>query len=343
MSEMEEMELEAAEARFLAEDFGMTDAPAEDRELEVIETEILWYKQQAGTAILEIGARLIEAKRQLGHGEWIAWLRDKVDFSERSAQNFMRLAKEYRNPQTVADLGASKALVLLTLPESEREGFLSESHTVNGAEKSVSEMSKRELEQAIRERDEARLAAETAQAERRAAETARTKMEADMLLAKRRVDDLDRQARAAERQAEQLRSELEELKKRPVEIAVQVDETALASARAEGEKAGTEARERELEEAQKRLAEAEAQAQELRQELEKARTSSALKEDPDAVEFNVYFKAAQNSINSAHENINRMSGVLLRVQNVGKEELAEKLKNATRAMMKAIREVSEPC
>lgn len=320
MSELSELEL--------------AEALLEERELEVIETEILWYKQQAGTAILEIGARLIEAKRQLGHGEWIAWLRDKVDFSERSAQNFMRLAKEYRNPQTVADLGACKALALLALPESEREGFLSESHTVNGAEKTVSEMSKRELEQAIRERDEARLAAETAQAERRAAETARTKMEADMLLAKRRVDDLDRQARAAERQAEQLRSELEELKKRPVDVAVQVDEGAVARARAEGEKAGAEAREKELEEAQKRLAEAEDQAKALREELEKARTSSDLKADPDAVEFDAYFRAAQ-------EEINRMAGVYIRVQRAGKTELARGMENAIRAMGGAVGKVVE--
>jgi len=330
MSELEEMEL--------------AEAMLEERDLDVIETEILWYKQQAGTAILEIGARLIEAKRQLGHGEWIAWLRDKVDFSDRSAQNFMRLAKEYRNPQTVADLGASKALALLDLPESERDGFLSESHTVNWAEKTVSEMSKRELEQAIRERDKARLAAEAAQAERQAAETARAKMEADMLLAKHRLDDLDRQAQAAEARADHLRSELEELKSRPVEVAVQVDESAVARARAEGEKAGSEAREKELAEIRERLTAAEhakrsadAQVREAREQLEALRADlkesgkSSAASDPDVVEFGAY-------LNGMQDQGNRALGPLTRMVSAGKTEQARKLGNAMQAMAEKVAE-----
>lgn len=302
MSELEEMEL--------------AEAMLEERDLDVIETEILWYKQQAGTAILEIGARLIEAKRQLGHGEWIAWLRDKVDFSERSAQNFMRLAKEYRNPQTVADLGASKALALLALPESERDGFLSESHTVNGAEKTVSEMSKRELEQAIRERDKARLAAEAAQAERQAAEA----------------------------RADQLRSELEKLKSRPVEVAVQVDESAVARARAEGEKAGSEAREKELAEIRERLTAAEhakrsadAQVREAREQLEALRADlkesekSSAASDPDVVEFGAY-------LNGMQDQGNRALGPLTRMVSAGKTEQARKLGNAMQAMAEKVAE-----
>ena len=80
------------------------------------------------------------------------------------------MAREYENPSLVTDLGASKALQLLALPASEREGFLAEKHDVNGQEKTVTEMSKRELAQAIRDRDEARKAAETARADAAAAE-----------------------------------------------------------------------------------------------------------------------------------------------------------------------------
>lgn len=103
---------------------------------------------------MEIGKRLNEAKSQLQHGEWTEWLKEKVEFSEASAQRFMRLAKEYSNPSPVTDLGASKALLLLAIPEVDREEFLNEKHIVNGEEKSVSEMSKRELEKVIKERDE---------------------------------------------------------------------------------------------------------------------------------------------------------------------------------------------
>lgn len=126
-----------------------------ERPIEVITEEINFYKATAGAAILEIGKRLNEAKSLLNHGEWGEWLAEKVDFSEATAQRFMRLAKEYSNPSPVTDLGVSKALVLLALPDFERDEFVSEKHTVNGEEKTVAEMSKRELEQAVKEKNEA--------------------------------------------------------------------------------------------------------------------------------------------------------------------------------------------
>lgn len=97
------------------------------RPIEVITQEINFYKLQAGNAIIEIGKRLHEAKLTLPHGAWGAWLQNEVEFSERTAQNFMRIAKEYRNP--AADCGPwgtvrPKALLLLSLPAEEREEFV---------------------------------------------------------------------------------------------------------------------------------------------------------------------------------------------------------------------------
>lgn len=96
---------------------------AEDRTIEVITGEILDAKRAGGEAILTIGRCLIEAKDMLSHGEWRSWLEEQVEFSERSAQRFMRLAREWSNPTTLSDLGASKALALLALPLEEREQF----------------------------------------------------------------------------------------------------------------------------------------------------------------------------------------------------------------------------
>ena len=132
------------------------------RDIGTITTEILRLKQDAGNAILSIGQRLIEAKAMLPHGEWLPWLTEQVEFSERTARNFMRLAREWTNRQALADLGAAKALTLLALPPEERERFMEENHVVDGEEKSVIDMTSRELEKAVKERDEALHAAEAA-------------------------------------------------------------------------------------------------------------------------------------------------------------------------------------
>ena len=124
------------------------------RPLEIITEEINFFKARAGESIYEIGARLNEAKAQLQHGEWLEFLSEKVNFSEASANRFMRIAREYKNPSTVTDLGPSKALLLLALTEEEREEFITEKHEVNGEEKTVADMSKRELEKVLKELEE---------------------------------------------------------------------------------------------------------------------------------------------------------------------------------------------
>ena len=53
---------------------------------------------------IEVGEYLIEAKEQVGHGDWLAWLTDNVAFSDRSAQAYMQCArhKDEINTKTAA-------------------------------------------------------------------------------------------------------------------------------------------------------------------------------------------------------------------------------------------------
>lgn len=195
---MNDMEFEA---RGLSEDYGLAAAYeaaglAPERPIEVIEGEILFYKQVAGGAVLEIGRRLIEAKEQLKHGEWESWLEEKVGFSVRSAQRYMRLAKGYGESDTVALLGTRKALVLLGLEDSERSEFLEENDAEN--------MTAAELEEAIRQRNEARLEREQALADKQVAEAGKAKLEAEMVIANSRIE-------AADKEAEKLRKQIREL------------------------------------------------------------------------------------------------------------------------------------
>ena len=191
----------------------------DQRDIDIITEEINFYKQQAGMAILEIGKRLAEAKSQLSHGEWLPWLEEKVEFSERSAQQYIRLWKEYGKSATVADLGVRKALVLLALPESEREGFAGEKHVVGGEEKTAADMTVKELEKAIAERNAAR---------------------EEAALAKMELETARAHAEDARHQVDELTAQLHELRSRPTEVAVQqVDATEeqLTAARQEAEAA----------------------------------------------------------------------------------------------------------
>lgn len=57
----------------------------------------------------QIGALLIEAKKKIDHGEWLNWLLENVTFGERTARNYMRVARslpklEHSDRQRVADL-----------------------------------------------------------------------------------------------------------------------------------------------------------------------------------------------------------------------------------------------
>lgn len=87
-------------------------------------------QRQEGCSILnyaiEIGRRLEEAKAMLPHGEWGAWLKRELGYSQSTAQNFMRVFREYgdsqqslfgRAPksQTFGNLTYSKALRLLAI------------------------------------------------------------------------------------------------------------------------------------------------------------------------------------------------------------------------------------
>lgn len=89
---------------------------SERRNIEAITREILQLKNDAGNAILGIGQRLLEAKAMLPRGEWLPWLTEQVEFSERQAQRFMKLAQEWANPTALSDLGATDDEPLLLGP-----------------------------------------------------------------------------------------------------------------------------------------------------------------------------------------------------------------------------------
>src|SRR5262249_16307953 len=64
------------------------------------------------------GELLVEAKTQLKHGQWLPWLQDHCTISERTAQLYMRCAKnreaiEDQIRNGVADLSLNEAAAML--------------------------------------------------------------------------------------------------------------------------------------------------------------------------------------------------------------------------------------
>lgn len=115
--------------------------------IDTLTTEILILKQQTAQNIIEIGKRLMSVKESLPHGGWGKWLKEQVDFTDRTAQRFMKVASEFSNATTLSDLPKSKAFALLELPQEDRESFVKENP--------VNEMTTRELQKAIKDRDKA--------------------------------------------------------------------------------------------------------------------------------------------------------------------------------------------
>lgn len=137
--------------------------PAPSRDISEITAEVKELQRQAKNVVLmyaiQIGRNLKEAKAILPHGEWGNWLKNEVDFSQSTANNYMRLYDEYgcdqlslfgniANSQSIANLPYTKAMQLLAVPAEDRQEFV-DSHPVE-------DMTVKELQEAIRERDEAR-------------------------------------------------------------------------------------------------------------------------------------------------------------------------------------------
>lgn len=128
------------------------DAAREDR----LVSEIRMITEQTKQVVLfnsiEIGRRLTEAKAMVKHGTWGTWLKERVDYSQRTANNFMKIYQEYgRNglaekSQALANLSYTQALALIDLPEDERARF--------AEERKAGEMALRKLQEEVRQEKE---------------------------------------------------------------------------------------------------------------------------------------------------------------------------------------------
>ena len=108
---------------------GLPETSSNANRLTALATEINAITEQTRgvviSAALAVGKRLIEAKSLCPEGRFGEWLARSVNYSERKAQDMMRLYVEYGRdgaiPESIAALDYSKAVALLSAPAEARE------------------------------------------------------------------------------------------------------------------------------------------------------------------------------------------------------------------------------
>ncbi len=289
------------------------------RDIEMITTKIKTICAQAGTLALvyaiEVGRRLHEAKTMIPHGGWGAWLKNEVNFSQSTANNLMKLFDEYSSKQTglfgaelnsqaFGNLTYTKALKLLALPDDERESFAKENDVEN--------ISTRELDRLIKERDEAVKKAEAAEELQAALNEAETlakdsrkimeETEAEMKKQAKEIAELNQKlekVKAAKKKADE---QIKNMKKN-IDITKETIDKIREEGRAEGAAESEELIKNKIDEANKRieniLKEKEAAEESARMANEKIEELKRRERfsNPDVVEFKTVFESVQASLN----------------------------------------------
>ncbi len=288
-----------------------------------IAAEINLIKRQTYEYVLkssvEIGERLTAAKELVPYGAWSDWLKEKVDYSQSTANNFMRIYKEFSDDQisfagktkseTFGRLTYSQAVALFALPEPQREEFV-ETHDVSG-------MSTRELKEAIEAAKAAEAQRDQALSETEAARTkaAALQREVDTLAAANRKAmqekaDAKNQLKRAENQGMKATLALNNLRKQLDEANEKLKEMTSAPAEISDEERASieEAVSRKFED---RLSQMTLDAETARKrmeemESEKAALEAKLRQEKqdDLVKLDILFKQTQASMMEIKKIIN---------------------------------------
>jgi len=321
------------------------------RDIDIVTAEIVTIKRQTQqvliTAAIEIGRRLTEVKSMIPHGEWGKYLEERVDYSQSTANNLMKIYREYgsgqdslfdnfANSQTFANLSYTQALALLSIPAEEREQFAEEND--------VASKSTREIQELIRQREEQ--ATQINQLQNELTDAKSEKEEVEELLAdaekecdsrKQEVERLVEQLQKAQEAEQKANEQLKEAKANPT-VPKNVMDKLRAEAEAEAKKAAAETAEKErkkiqgqLEKAQKAAQDAEDEKKRTMQELAQMeqKLQAAQQEvkmaNPDVAVFRALFEDVQQTFN-------RLNGARLKVTQAD-PAMGESLKNATVAVL----------
>ena len=256
------------------------------RTVDTVTAEIQYIQAQARKvfyeAVVQIGTRLLEVKEMVPHGEWTDYLENRLGYKPSTAQNYMRVAKEFGSGQVALDgtdpqtlfgkLGYAQLLPLLALPDEQRREL--------AQEVDLPALSSREIEELVQARKTAEARAEQAehklqkvQKSQKAAQEREANALAAQRVAEQRADKLAEEHQFLQNQLDSLREQAEQT---TIQAEVVPDEAALEAVRQEVR-----------EQMQQTLEQAEIRAAQAESKLAKAK-------NPLAMKVNLLFEETQN-------------------------------------------------
>ncbi|MDO4173704.1 MAG: DUF3102 domain-containing protein [Eubacteriales bacterium] len=191
-------------------------------EINIIKQQTL---QTVAAASFQIGKRLCEAKALVPTGEWLTYLQEQLDYKPTTAENLMRIYREYGDEQVdllsgkspaelFGNLNQSQMVAMFSLPIESRKELL-EDHP------ELPEMSAREVQKLVKEKQEAEAEWGRERKQRERAEKLATdqadradKVEAKLKKLKDERDRLQSQTSMIQEDAEEKNRKIAELEER---------------------------------------------------------------------------------------------------------------------------------
>lgn len=326
------------------------------RDVDIVTAEIVTIKRQTQqvliTAAIELGRRLTEVKSMIPHGEWGKYLQERVDYSQSTADNLMKLYREYgsgqdslfdnfANSQAFANLSYTQALALLSVPAGEREQFAEEND--------VASLSTRELQELIRQREEQNTQLQTeltdAKSEKEEVEELLADAEKECDSRKQEVERLESLLLKAQEAEQKAKDQLKKAKENPT-VPKDVMDKLRTEAEAKATKEAADKAEKETKKIQGQLEKVQKAAQDAEDEKKRAMQDLAQMEqklqaaqqevkmaNPDVAVFRALFEDVQQTFN-------RMNGARLKVAQAD-PAMGESLKQATIAVLEQWRKELE--
>lgn len=301
------------------------------RDPEIIAAEINTIKKQIQQAVIfasiEIGGKLMEAKSLVPQGEWGKWLENNVEYSQSTAENLMKLYKEYGGDQeslfdtwtgseTFGKLTYTQHLALLALPFSDRQEFAEKNNAEEMSTRQLLKAVQDQLEQERRDHEQTEARARNAeqnvvdmqqrlsaarssedawQAEIDKINEAKKKAEQAEADTKKKIENLQKQLKEAKIREETVRADLKKAQEQP-----HIPESMMEQLRKEAEasavrKASDDIR-KKLEEAEAALNAAQQGKQAVEEELVAAQKRLKMA-NPDVMEYNTLAQKLMSDYN----------------------------------------------